>query len=150
MGNVDSRSGRRAASVLRLAAVPELALMALTWKLWSGASRFPRVALLEHFAGWPVSTVVAVSALFAMLTLCCTIRPPETTHRAACALGIGTIVAGMLAVACNQHVLQPWHWMFLLIVLFQVVVPRARVERLASTRSHNLSLRRPFPRWPGN
>ena len=127
MGTVAREHDARLDVILRLAAGTELLLIGLTWKLWFCGSQFPRIPLLTAFVDIPDAVVLTVSVVFALLVVLCVIRPPGSATRPARAIGFSTLVAGSLTVCCNQHCLQPWHWLFLLAVVFRMIVPADRV-----------------------
>ena len=108
--------------IVRMAVVMELVLIVGTWRLWFAATDFPRVPLVTVFLHVPILVVRTVSsALLVSLSAaavsgwrqqCCPDRQLLAT----------TFLLGCTAVLCNQHCLQPWHWLFLFIMAFRVTL----------------------------
>lgn len=111
----------------------ELVLITLTWRLWTGASSFPAVPLIPNLS-WN-STLATVSAsgylfvLAALLFLSGLEWKFPRTHEVMFPLShsrTGTLrqfvtwlslLLGVLITLINQHLLQAWHWFFLLCLL---------------------------------
>lgn len=110
-------------SVMLLSIAAELILIAATWRLWFAESDFPRVPLFEIFQRCPVGVIRGLSGAFvcsvAMLGL--TVLRAKSLPRRLSTLVTVSLGAG--AVCCNQHCLQPWHWLFLLILGTRLAVP---------------------------
>lgn len=107
---------------MQLLIAAELILVVATWRMWFCATDFPRVPLMEIFMPASVMVVGAVSVGFVMSLVVALL----IGFRQRCAPGkaiAGLMVAtGGLAVCCNQHCLQPWHWLFLLTFAFRLVL----------------------------
>ncbi len=108
---------------IRLLVLAELALICATWRLWFCASDFPRVPLFAGFIGTPTTGVRAVSVAFVASLLVGLWLSGHRRHRLPRWASAVMIVPGCLAVCCNQHCLQAWHWLFLLTILFRLTVP---------------------------
>lgn len=119
------RPGTRADLALRLIIASELALIAVTKRLWFAGSDFPRIPMFDFCAGLPALAIQAVSGLFVISLvygLCsgwsqrCGPRPAAT---------VLMLVSGLLTVVLNQHCLQAWHWLFLLMTAAHLLLPAA-------------------------
>lgn len=118
----DDSLNRRVGSILQLLVVAELALVAATWRMWFCATDFPRVPLIDVFLPASVVAVRAVSAGFVValvVALLLGFRQQRGSGKGTAGL---MVLLGGLAVCCNQHCLQPWHWLFLLTFAFRLVL----------------------------
>lgn len=114
---------QRTSLILRLTLVMELVLIACTWRLWFCTADFPRVPLTELFLPTPAIVMQTATAAFVIALLCATgSRWRQHSGPGRCA-ALATVVLGSLVVCCNQHCLQPWHWMFLLTMVFFLTLP---------------------------
>ena len=129
----------------------EAALIIATWPLWTRLNAFPVVPLLAGFSDVPI---VVDCALVAVLLLCLavlsvlTLRtrsvlwPSETAVQNSTAsegdstkkkptlfLAIALAVSLALAVL-NQHRLQPWHWLFMLVLLQTLCLREPRLTAI--------------------
>ncbi|MCH2202532.1 MAG: hypothetical protein MK102_11225 [Fuerstiella sp.] len=110
--------------IFRTAIVVELVLIATTWRLWLGAAQFPRVPLFAVFLPIPTIVVRIVSlALIVVLLIAATSDWRERSMPGRRISAVMLTLAG-LAVCCNQHCLQPWHWLFMLTMLFGTIIPK--------------------------
>ena len=119
---------QRADRVFALVIVAEALLILATWPLWTAFDLFPAVPLFRRLASVPiVIDWLTLAALFASTTAylwSCRSRPGAVANSSSgavprsnapyCSLLLMTVAAGWL-VALNQHRLQPWHWLFLLV-----------------------------------
>jgi hypothetical protein len=93
----------------------QVLLMISTWPLWWGSVEFPVVPLVSGFSSlqvyvW-VSRLLTLTLLAGVAFLAAAAGKPV---RARVAVPV-VICAAVLAVN-NQHRLQPWHWLFLLMI----------------------------------
>lgn len=97
----------------RLLAIGALALVGVTWKLWTPQSVFPQVPLV-HFAcdcpSW-CDWICLASLVTAATTLLCIGRRGIASRLASA--GIAISLSGFFIL--DQHRLQPWAWQFLLL-----------------------------------
>ena len=108
--------------MMRAAAVFQIILVAATWPLWFGTQQFPSVPVFAALRGVPAMIdrglggvfVVAVSALVVQ-----SLGQASKRTRVAIALAM---FADLLLCCLNQHRLQPWNVLFLLIALSYLVV----------------------------
>lgn len=102
--------------------VAECLLIASTWRLWLGGHDFPVAPLIRALSGVPLVVDRLLTLLFcaAILTWLSSLLLPTVARNsfserwrslaAWCALSCA-IALSML----NQHRLQPWHWLFILL-----------------------------------
>lgn len=117
---------RQRRNMLLLQMLSEIFLIIATLPLWTNTSDFPAIPLFAVFVDVPslIDRLLTVSLL-----LCCAVtiavvaRDFEEANSCAADklwrrlrlwLGIATLL-GSLLVVLNQHRLQPWHWLFLLL-----------------------------------
>ncbi|WP_077026008.1 hypothetical protein [Fuerstiella marisgermanici] len=95
----------------------EASLVIATWPLWTQVDAFPAVPLFAAFSDVPVivdRTLVGVLLLSLVL-----IAFPALTARYGRLSGLSLCMSLAVSVALvilNQHRLQPWHWLFMLVV----------------------------------
>ncbi|MCH2210694.1 MAG: hypothetical protein MK110_05295 [Fuerstiella sp.] len=108
--------------IFRTAIVAELVLIATTWRLWLCAAEFPVVPLFGIFLQIPLMLVRLVSLTFvaALLVAAFTGRGKRLMPGRRIS-AVSLLLAG-LAVCCNQHCLQPWHWLFMLTMSFRMIL----------------------------
>ncbi len=110
-------------SVMLLSIVAELIMIAATWRLWFAESSFPRIPFFEMLQRCPVDVIRGLSGAFicsvAFLGLN-VLRAKSLPRRLPTLV---TVSLGAAAVCCNQHCLQPWHWLYLLILGTRLAVP---------------------------
>ena len=99
----------------RLLALGQLALVAVTWKLWTPQSVFPQVPLIRAACDWPgwfdwVCLAVLVASSVALLVVA---RRGRAGRVASAGLAIS--LAGFFVL--DQHRLQPWAWQFFLLAV---------------------------------
>lgn len=113
-------------TALRVLAFFELALIAVTWRLWSDAGDVPRVPLLSI----EIPSIVFCTASIILVTGCVLMllgvglrsspakeRDVETSGDRDPQIPFGGYIAwtaGCVCVLANQQCLQAWHWLFLL------------------------------------
>ncbi len=98
-------------SIVRLASVFQLLLMAATWKLWLYPDSFPRVPLIAVWLPHQILTGAAcVLAAGCLLLAGSFVNSPNACRRTI----LLCLAAACLPVLLNQHCLQAWHWLFLL------------------------------------
>lgn len=147
----------RSLQFLILLLIAEMALIAATWPLWFSDAAFPAVALVPGLDSMPsvvsplLSTGLLLSCLYAIGSAArqlfkSQLNAHDTPHRigphepsaGSCLivcrapLIVAIVLAGVLALT-NQHRLQPWHWLLLLLLVQFVTltgVQRTRVQRL--------------------
>ncbi|MCA9047168.1 MAG: hypothetical protein KDA89_00470 [Planctomycetaceae bacterium] len=138
--------------VLMVCLVAETALIAATRPLWSGTSDFPAVPLFPALQLLPPAVdnlvvgalLLLLLAAAAVLLLCCgrdtatraeyQDKPPTSDGQSVVTrvLLAGLLIAGLCAGALNQHRLQPWHWLTLLLVAQRLLL--RGVNRLSTFR----------------
>lgn len=95
----------------RLLGVGVLALVAVTWKLWTPQEVFPRVPLFRwappDWWDW-ASLALIVAGGVGLL-----IRPRRYVRSLAATLALGLAIA----FVCDQHRLQPWAWQLFILAL---------------------------------
>lgn len=102
---------RRLAWLTRLLGVGVLALVAVTWKLWTPQDVFPRVPLFRwappDWWDWLSLGLIVIGGLGLGVGPSCRVR------RCAATLACGLAIAFL----CDQHRLQPWAWQFFILAL---------------------------------
>ena len=119
--------------VIRLTIVAELVMIAGTWRLWFCTTDFPRVPLFALFLSTPTIIVQAVSAAFVVALMTAAVSEWHRSQIPGPAATTTTLVLGCIAVCCNQHCLQPWHWLFLLTMAFRLAVPAEHLQLVEET-----------------
>jgi hypothetical protein len=102
--------------VLRVATVAQLLLMLSTWPLWWGTAHFPSVSLIPGFDSVTATnwcSRVLLSGLVVLSVWMVSAKGGRQLSRRAlpvllCAVGLALL---------NQHRLQPWHWLFIMMTL---------------------------------
>ncbi len=89
----------------------ELALIAVTWRLWSTAGDVPRVPLLT--SAFPSVVFFGASAFLVVGCVSMLLDVSFWAKHKSLTAGI-TLIAGCVCVLGNQQCLQAWHWLFLL------------------------------------
>ena len=99
----------------RWLAIGGLALVGVTWPLWTGTSDFPQVPLLSGARAVPtVVDAILLAVLLASWACVLIWPPPQRAGRVA--LGTASVaLAGLMLL--NQHRIQPWAWEFCLVGL---------------------------------
>lgn len=101
------------ANLTRLLSVGVLALVSVTWKLWTPQSNFPQVPLIRVACACPGWVDwICLSLLLAASAILLIVRRRGRASRLACVV-IATALAGFFVL--NQHRLQPWAWQFFLL-----------------------------------
>ncbi len=95
----------------RLLGAGVLALIAVTWKLWTPQEVFPRVPLFRWAPPdwWDWASLALILAGGVGLL----IRPQRHVRSLAATLALGLAIA----FVCDQHRLQPWAWQFFILAL---------------------------------
>lgn len=95
----------------RLLGAGVLALVVVTWKLWTPQEVFPRVPLFRWAPPdwWDWASLALILAGGVGLL----IRPPRYVRPLAATLAFGLAIA----FVCDQHRLQPWAWQFFILAL---------------------------------
>ncbi len=109
----------RLAWLTRLLGAGVLALVAVTWKLWTPQEVFPRVPLFRwappDWWDW-ASLALIVAGGVGLL-----IRPQRHVRPLAATLAFGLVIA----FVCDQHRLQPWAWQFFILALLIALADEA-------------------------
>lgn len=105
----------RLAWLIRLLGVGVLALVAVTWKLWTPQDVFPRVPLFRwappDWWDWTSLGLIVAGGLGLGVGSSRFVRSFA-----------GTLAAGLaVAFVCDQHRLQPWAWQFFILALLLVL-----------------------------
>lgn len=117
----------------------EVTLIAATWPLWFSGTQFPMVPLLSVVTEWPLwidqvsACLLIVFCLAGMWFAGRRQNDDQRSDRPTTVCIAGCAVSGSLLVVLNQHRLQPWHWLFLLLQLQTLLVTapgRVRLYRL--------------------
>ena len=113
-----------------LTGVFEMALVCSTLPLWTGRNPFPAVPLVSGLSTLPLS--IDSILLLLLLAGCAALVVSAVRKRCAGVLCVGLLLVGLSLAVLNQHRLQPWHWLFLIIIGQQLfpVADRARLNRL--------------------
>jgi hypothetical protein len=109
--------------IVRLTVVAELLMIASTWRLWFCATDFPRVPLFTLLLPTPTILVQAISLAFVAALMVAAVSGWRQCQLPGRTATTAALVLGCIAVCCNQHYLQPWHWLFLLTMAFRLAVP---------------------------
>ena len=128
---------------LVLLLLAEVLLIAATWPLWTTIDRFPAVPLLAIFRDLPVIIDQCCTALLCVAAIAGAVEIAgdrsslraalQVNRRFADACVLIALLSGCLLAMLNQHRLQPWHWLFMLISLQALLVrgaARAMLFRL--------------------
>ncbi len=110
-------------AMIRLSIAVELLLIAVTWRLWFAASAFPRVPIFGWLHGCPVEVIRAISGAFVCSLVVLGLRTVRSTSLPGRLSTWMTVCLSITTVCCNQHCLQPWHWLFLLMTGARLSVP---------------------------
>jgi hypothetical protein len=106
-------------------AVTELCLITATWRLWFAQSDFPAVPLVSVAATHSLRRLSA-SAFLVMLVLSAMVNLVASRRLAWRRVAKGgdwlLLLLGVLPVLANQHTLQPWHWLFLLLTSLRLLL----------------------------
>lgn len=114
-GLIGSPADEQLARVIRILAIFELALIAATWRLWTGHSDFPVVPLL-HPEWTSVRFDRALLIPFAVSLVCLASGLRGFRLAQVTAIRLTTFSCAALLCIGNTHRLQVWHWLFLLCV----------------------------------
>lgn len=113
-------------------AIGGLALLGVTWPMWTPQNLFPRVPAFEQVAAWPRGTVdilnwIALGLCTASLVFLTVMR----SGRAAKAAALVVAVAFLALTVLDQHRLQPWVVHIALgLLLLQFADPARRMDYL--------------------
>ena len=111
-----------------------LTLISLTWRLWTGDSKFPQVPLLEPLVTAPLFLDWIALVAFILSTVWLLVRSSSNalvfSATSATAEPVRTsriaehiFLATLLCLFClNQHRLQPWAWQFFLYAVLAAVL----------------------------
>ena len=107
----------------------ELLLVTATWRLWFAADVFPVIPLFQHCGIVPayidpvLSVIFVISVAVWMWTLLFPVFAVSRCGRCS-AYASWIALSCALALAClNQHRLQPWHWLFILVTAQPITSP---------------------------
>ncbi|MDB5346067.1 MAG: hypothetical protein JWP89_4444 [Schlesneria sp.] len=100
-------------SLARLLAIGVLALVGVTWKLWTPQTVFPQVPLVRLACDWPgwCDWICLAALVTSAATLLCVGRWGLPSRLASA--GIAISLSGFFIL--DQHRLQPWAWQFFLL-----------------------------------
>lgn len=109
---------QRLAWLIRLLGVGVLALVAVTWKLWTPQDVFPRVPLFRwappDWWDWTSLGLIVAGGLGLGVGSSRFVRSFA-----------GTLAVGLaVAFVCDQHRLQPWAWQFFILALLLVLADK--------------------------
>lgn len=92
-----------------------LLLLACTWRLWTPQDVYPRIPFFEELIGLPEWVEIAAAiALAAGFLLACAPAKRSRIWKGGLALAL---IGGSLLILLDQHRLQPWAWLALLIAV---------------------------------
>lgn len=111
--------------VLRLTMLSELLLIACTWRLWFGATAFPRVPISGVFLSLPSVVLPITSSVLSGCLIVALLFGRNQRRGPAASVVAAAACCGLLAVGLNQHCLQAWHWLCLLILSLRLLLPAA-------------------------
>ncbi len=114
-------------SLARLLGIGVLALVGVTWKLWTPQTVFPQVPLVQvacDCPGW--CDWVCLAALVTAATTLLFVGRRGLASRIASA-GIAISLSGFFIL--DQHRLQPWAWQFLLLSILLSLADNSTVRR---------------------
>ncbi|MEZ6058748.1 MAG: hypothetical protein R3C19_00130 [Planctomycetaceae bacterium] len=117
----------------RVAALFLLLLISVTWPLWFGTDNFPTVPLLSSLRHVAPAADRAVAVIFFAAVVTIVVKPETDRSKAAFGSNVAAIVSGIVLCVLNQHRLQPWNVLFLLMATIHVVIKpphRIRVCRV--------------------
>jgi hypothetical protein len=131
---------------LSVFAIFEILLIGATWNLWWGGSDFPVCPVI--IPAVPVAIDRMILIAFLLNAFLIAVEPwicrPDSDHQlavrarsfaallwASCRFRqLFTLLFGTLLAVENQHRLQPWHWLFLLMLMIQQTRDRQRCTQL--------------------
>ena len=108
--------------ILRLAIVAELVLIASTWQLWFCTTDFPRVPLLALFLHVPVPVIRSISAALVVSLVAAALSGYQQHRLPNGLVSTAIFFLGCASVCCNQHCLQPWHWLFMISMVYRLTL----------------------------
>ena len=130
---------RQTRNMLLLQTLSEILLVFATWQLWSNSGDFPAIPLLAVFTNVPsfVDRIITVLFLLSCVVTVISCRgntsrvgeKPASGGRLRIWIGLATLLGGLLCLL-NQHRLQPWHWLFLLLN-FQFLTLKLENQKLS-------------------
>lgn len=94
----------------------QLFLMLATWPLWWGGSDFPAIPMVEVLRGVPVSVDRVLLGVFFAAALMYAVKGDRRSLPV-------LLCAGAMLCCLNQHRLQPWNWLFLVLLIPQISLP---------------------------
>lgn len=119
---------RLADRFLSVMLVFEIVLVIVTWPLWMSIDQFPAVPLLASLAGIPVwvdQLCALLLCLSAGVSAVLVLRESSHTSSPIARRSLWiTVICGGILCLLNQHRLQPWHWLFLLLSLQTLLLRR--------------------------
>ena len=112
---------RQCALVLRLLIVAEFALIGCTWNLWWGTNTFPIVSM-SPVPGSAMANIwcsrITLLVFAAAMTGALVRLHTSGGHR----MFGGALATAVLLTVLNQQRLQPWHWLFILMILQAILL----------------------------
>jgi len=127
-----------ASNLMCLLMLGEVILLAVTWPLWVTIDQFPAVPLFAVLKDVPVTAdillyailllAVAVFAVSSWRNRRAVLTTESRCHRSLLQAKsqVTAIISGVALVLLNQHRLQPWHWLFLLLLIQNLLVTDER------------------------
>lgn len=118
--------------IRRVLAVGALALLGVTWRLWTPQNLFPRVPALEWITSWPQGAIDAVDwVTLGLCTAALTFLAMGKSGGMAKAAAMAVAVTLLILVLMDQHRLQPWAVHIALGLLFaEFAHPTRRIDYL--------------------
>jgi hypothetical protein len=119
----------RLQNLMRMQALFQLALIAATWPLWTGDHKFPQVPLLPGVRFPFIENLCLALLVVAAAAMVLSGRRVQSAARGRWPLWTA-LASGILLSVTNQHRLQPWHWLFQLLLLATLWFRPAEAVRL--------------------
>jgi hypothetical protein len=113
---------RQADHFLILLFIAELALITVTWPLWMTTDRFPAVPLLTVFDDVPVIVDQCCTAVLCLALIAGCVAVWRGNRPNDCL--VIAFLCGITLAVLNQHRLQPWHWLFILVSAQALLLPK--------------------------
>ncbi|MDG1893827.1 MAG: hypothetical protein P8J37_02855 [Fuerstiella sp.] len=127
-------AGQRADRVFALVIVAEILLILATWPLWTAIELFPAVPMFRHLGSVPIVmdwlTLAALLVSSAAHLKSCRPEPNAAVSSPGAGLQAQSrrynlwlmAASASWLVVLNQHRLQPWHWLFLIVTAQSILL----------------------------